>query len=361
MVQGLIRGQFPDYRPQPKAGPSPIVSKAGPGETSYIKYDRLIANRACEWLRDAGRRVDDRPWALFVSFVSPHYPLVVPQQYLDLYPIDKVPLPKLDPSRGFVPHPWYERMVRMQTGPDVTEEMKRRAIAAYLGLCTFMDEQVGRVLAALKTSGLEDQTQIIYTSDHGENAGSRGLWGKSVMYEESNGIPLIIAGPDARAGHVVDTPVSLVDVFPTVLDVFGLPAESALPGRSWYEIAAQATDPGREIISEYHSMGSPSALYMLRKGRYKLHYYVGYEPELFDLVEDPEETTNLATDGAHKHAREACVARLRAILDPEKIDAEAKADQKAFIERLGGLNRVLEMASSGRNYTEVPPEVEAVL
>lgn len=364
MVQGSIRGQFPDFQPsQRRPASGGIVPGAGPGETTYIKYDCKIADLACDWLYDAGARTDGTPWVLFVSFVSPHYPLVVPAEYFSLYPVHDMPLPKLDPTTGFEPHPWSARLTRQHSGPDVTLAMKQRALAAYLGLCTFVDAHIGRVLNALAASGLADRTRVVYTSDHGENAGARGMWGKSVPYAEATGIPLIIAGAGVPAGKVCATPVTLVDAYPTVLQAVGLEhtAEQGLPGWSLYDTAQADDDPERLAFSEYHASGSPSGAFMLRQGRYKLHYYVGYPPELFDMVDDPEETRNLASSPAYADVVRDYAQRLRAMVDPEATDARAKADQKALVERHGGPAAVTARLAGGKNFTEVPPEVVAVL
>ena len=199
MVFGSIRGQFPDFKPEGRAGGGPgIAQAAAAGETSYIKYDRKIAELACDWLRDAATHPDEGPWVFYVSFVSPHYPLVVPDEYFDLYPLEDVPDAKLDPDDGFIAHPWSSRLAGGTVGLD--RDGKRRALASYFGLCTFVDEQIGRVLTALDDAGLADTTRVVYSSDHGESAGSRGMWGKSVMYREAAGVPLIVAGDGVPEG-----------------------------------------------------------------------------------------------------------------------------------------------------------------
>ena len=114
------------------------------------------------------------------------------------------------------------------------EERLEVGLKAYYALCSFLDFQIGRVLGALNESGFADDTLVIYTSDHGESLGNRGLWGKSVMYEESSGVPLLVAGPEVAAGTRCATLASLVDVYPTVVECVcgALDArERALPGR----------------------------------------------------------------------------------------------------------------------------------
>ena len=231
----------------------------------------------------------------------------------------------------------------------------RTAIAAYLGLCTFMDHQVGRVLDALEDSGQAARTRIVYTSDHGENAGNRGMWGKSNHYEESGGIPLIVAGPDIPSGQVKTTPANLVDIHPTVLHATGQAFEQdGTPGRSLLSLAQEPDDPERISFSEYHAARSPSGSFMVRKGRYKLIYYVGFEHELFDLDADPEETVNLAADPAHADTFAALEAALRAIVDPEDADRRANDAQKALVMSRGGPEKVMANLVTTKSYTPVP-------
>src|SRR6185503_5158507 len=152
--------------------------------------------------------------------------------------------PYLDGLRAGRPH--HEGF----TGPD----MVRRAIAAYYALVSFMDHNVGQVLSTLDSTGLAGSTRVIYGSDHGENLGTRGLWGKSILFDEAAGIPLIVAGPEVPEGRLVETPVSLVDGFPTILECVGAQPEAedaGLPGRSLFSIAEGAL-PQRAVLSEYH-------------------------------------------------------------------------------------------------------------
>ena len=336
MVWGSQRDPLPDTR-----GSFRMLKNTGPGESGYNRYDGRIADEAVAWLREASTHEFPRPWVLYIGFVAPHFPLVAPQKYFDPYPIEDMPFPKLHPRTGYERHPWVEEHARFsQTDSQFADEEERMlAIAAYHALCTFVDERIGAVLDSLDETGLSGTTRLIYTSDHGDNVGARGLWGKSMLYEEASRIPMIVAGPDVREGRTVATPVTLVDLYPTVLDGVGLEArenEAALPGRSLFAIADEADDPERIALSEYHAVGSNSAGFMLRKGRFKYHYYVGHAPELFDLEADPEELTDLAPDPACAATLAEYEALLRAIVDPEDADRRAKADQRALIESYGG-------------------------
>lgn len=108
MVHLSIRKQFPDFKP-PRRARKGIIENAGPGESEYTQYDRRVADIASEWLHDAAR--SEGPWVLFVSFVTPHYPLIAPKQYFDLYPVDTMPDAKLSPDSGFQHHPWLADLV----------------------------------------------------------------------------------------------------------------------------------------------------------------------------------------------------------------------------------------------------------
>jgi choline-sulfatase len=221
--------------------------------------------------------------------------------------------------------------------------MVRRAIAAYYGLVSFMDHNVGQVLGALENAGLADSTRVIYGSDHGENLGTRGLWAKSTLFDESAGIPLIMAGPEVPQGRVVGTPVSLVDGFPTILECVGAKPDAddaALPGHSLFSIAGGAA-PERAVLSEYHASASICGTFMIRRGRYKYIHYLGYAPMLFDLQRDPYERVDLAAHPEHRSTLADCEAELRRLLDPEAVDRLAHADQAAMVERVGGKDFIL--------------------
>jgi choline-sulfatase len=350
MVHLSIRKQFTNFV-MPTRKRAAMIANAGPGESEYTRYDRHVADIATQWLHDAAS--SDKPWVLFVSFVTPHYPLVAPKEFFDLYPVERMPDAKFGAGSGYQPHPWLADLV---AGGAPGRDEQRIAYAAYLGLCSFMDAQVGRVLGALDDAGLRDSTRIIYTSDHGENAGARGLWGKSNHYQEAAGIPLIVAGEDVPMGAVCHTPASLADAYPSVLDCVGLSAaDDGVPGRSLFGIATAPDDRERVAFSEYHAAGSPSASYMIRKGRFKFIYYVRFAPELFDLDADPEESENLAARPDHAAAVRELEAILRCIVDPEEADRRANDAQRKLIESRGGPEEVIAKLVTNKPYTPVPP------
>ena len=346
MVWASIRDPF---RPRVD-GPRMLGERIGPGESSYTQYDRAVTQRAVQWLKEAAVRNDDKGFVLYVGLVAPHFPFVVPDEFFNLYPLDSLPEPKLHPSNGYQRHPWVQEYADFMGSEDRFADAQERlqAFAAYYGLCSWLDHNVGQIVRAVDESGLASSTQVIYTSDHGDNLGARGVWGKSTLYEESVKVPMLMAGPGI-APAVCETPVDLLDLFPTILQGAGIDPEPEMqdrPGRALQEVATSEPDPERPILSEYHAAGSNSAGFMLRRGRWKYHYYVGFQPELFDLQEDPEELHDLAASPAHAKVLESMRCALFALCDPQVVDGQAKADQAALIESHGGIEAANKLGSS---------------
>ena len=334
-----------------------LADGAGPGDSSYLQYDTRVADQACRWIRDNGARGRDRPWVLFVGFVLPHFPLISPLEYFDLYPLEEMPWPRHYGPQERPRHPVMRELARVFAYDDYFDARKVRvARSCYFGMVSCLDHNIGRVLGALGEAGLTEDTRVIYTTDHGDNIGHRGLWGKSVMYEESVAIPMIVAGSGIPPGQRVSEPVSLVDCYQTILEGAGCELgeeERALPGHSLYRIANGDT-LDRTIVSEYHAAGAVTGYYMIRHGRYKYIHYVGYEPELYDLEADPIETHNLGANPHYASLVGECEDRLRTVLDPEAVNAQAFADQDAKVAAHGGVEEVLRRGNFG--YTPAPGE-----
>ncbi|MBM3627705.1 MAG: sulfatase [Alphaproteobacteria bacterium] len=353
--QGDLLGLIRRPKAAARGGMPDLAKGAGPGESTYAAYDRNIRDGAIEWLTTHARR-HEKPWCLFVSFVKPHFPLVAPPEFFAMYPPESLPMPRLYGTDDYPKHPAVEALRSCMSYDDFfTPEKVRVALAAYLGMVTFLDDNIGRVLAALRNAGLADSTRVVYSTDHGDNLGTRHMWGKSVHYEESAAIPMIVAGPGVPAGKTCATPVSLVDVYPTIVESVGLAPdakERKLPGRSLVELANAPPDPERVAFGEYHAAGSITAMYMVRKGRWKYIHHVGFRPELFDLEADPGEATDLGESPAHRDVVARMEAELRKIVDPEAVNARAFADQEAKIARHGGVEALIRRGDFG--YSPAP-------
>lgn len=347
---GMVWASIRDPYISKQGGKRMLGDSIGAGESPYTQYDDAVTRHTIDWLQCAGQRQEE-PFVLYVGLVAPHFPLVAPRAFFDLYPFEQVPEAKLHPRTGYKRHPWVEAYADFAHNEESFRSPEERlaAFAAYFGLCSWTDHNVGRILAALSDAGLDDRTTVIYTSDHGDNVGARGLWGKSTLYQESTAVPMLVAGPGVPK-CVCSTPVDLLDLYPTILQAAGIdpaPVMDDRPGRSLIELAHAPADPQRPIFSEYHAAGSNTAAFMLRKGRWKYHYYVRFQPELFDLGTDPEELNDLAPDAAYSGVLREMEGELRRICDPEVIDALAKEDQRALIERCGGREAASQLGSTG--------------
>jgi choline-sulfatase len=353
--QGLLRQDMP-----PRFQHRKYLLDAGPGDSEYVRYDRAIGEQASRWLREEAS-AHAEPWTLFASFICPHPPFIAPPEFLALYDPDQITLPVNWQPEQWVHHPAMDlrRKIMFHEEP-LDEQTFRQAICAYYALVSFMDDQIGKVLGALDEAGLTESTRVLYTNDHGDMVGKHGLWYKSVMYEDSAGASMIVAGPEIPAGKVSRTNVSLVDVFPTALHANGValaPEDADLPGLSLLDLANEDGRRSRISFSEYHSSMSASASFMVRDDRYKLIYYVGMPSQLFDLEADPDESHNLAGDPAHAETVARLEAALRAICDPEAIDRTAKASQQERVEAVGGAEAIV---AGGVKFTHSPPPAEFV-
>ena len=329
-IQGLMRRD-----PQPYTSADAMAREIGPGQSSYIDFDRRVTDAAVNWLADPLRHT--RPWCTFVSWLSPHFPLIAPEEYYALYdPLALQSAPDHPPK-----HPILDE-IRALYDHDRHFDQTSRGIAraGYFGLCSFLDAQVGQVLDALEKNGLADDCVIVFTSDHGDMLGEKGFWAKSVMYESAVRVPLMIAGPNIEPDACA-TPVSLIDLAPTLCRVAGVSAED-FPG----DDLLAPLDPDRTAMSAFHDGGASVGLTMVRwndaGGAWKLvHYAEGHPPQLFNLTRDPTEDENLAT--SEPDALAEALIRLYGICDPEQENRQAHADQAARIAELGGWEAIKQM------------------
>ena len=313
---------------------------AGPGRTKEVEADDRVAAAALAYLQDQARR--DGPWALVVGFVAPHPPYVVPRRFYDLYPHHQVDLPIIPEGHIRSLHPFLQRTRRARGYVDETmpEEVVRRTRATYYGQVTYADEQIGRMIQTLEQTGQLENTLVVYTADHGEMLGEHGLWFKSCFFEQATRIPLIVSWPRAfpRAKRVA-APISLVDLTATICDVAaasdapeGIPL---LDGKSLLPlIAGREESWPSDVFAEYYANLSSAPMAMLRRGRFKLNYYHGEEPELYDLETDPGEFRNLAGDPTTQAVREELTEALLDRWDPLDIERRVRDSQaeRRFIE-----------------------------
>jgi arylsulfatase A-like enzyme len=273
---------------------------------AYALPERLhptvwTADRAVEFLDKYDR---PEPFMLKVSFARPHSPYDPPQRFMDMYNVDDMPAP--------VVGDWAARYASHEEPPnpslwhgDLGVKQAKESRRAYYASVTFIDEQIGRILATLKKRGLYDNTLILFFADHGDMLGDHHLWRKTYAYESSANIPMILRWPksmglDGQRGKTLPQPVELRDVLPTFLDAAGAPIPSHLDGKSMLEPVRGNTKNWHPYIDLEHSMCYDQDHWTaLTDGRVKYIYfaYDGRE-QLFDLKKDTEELHNLAGDPA---------------------------------------------------------------
>lgn len=333
---------------------SDMLKRAGPGDTSYGDYDARIRDHAVQWL--GHRDADAPPFLLFVSFVNPHPPYVAPQALFDHYMAMDLAVPE---ASVLAAPPREPGLAGLRTyfdidGAQLSQAQIKAVAAAYYANVTALDRNIGAVLEALAAAGLQDTTTVIYASDHGESLGDQGLYGKCSLFEQSMGVPMILAGPDVPAGAVRDVPVQLLDIYPTVIDTLGLAPADADAHRSGTSLVAMATEghPWRNVLAQQHCAGVSSGVFGLSDGRWKYIFALDAPPMLFDLQADPEEIHNLARETRYAAKRKRLHDTLCTILDPAHVDAMCKQSQLARLAAAGGRDNVLSRPNTG--YSPAP-------
>ena len=314
------------------------VYAAGPGWTEELEVDELAQARALDYLRDPARQ--RQPWALNVSFIAPHFPLVAPKRFWDMYPPDEMDLPLIPAGHLENLPPMAQRLRTMFGFPQFPDDVVRRARAGYYALISYFDEKIGQLIDALHETGQYENTVIIHLSDHGEMNGEHGMWRKSNFYEASARVPLqIVWDGRIQAGQRLPEVVSLVDVTATICAMAGDDCELPLDGHSLLPLLTDGDPDWKdEAFCEYLAHGTDRPQAMLRRGRYKLVYGWGEPSALYDVEADPGEFHNLAGQAEHAHALAELERGLLAGWDPAALDAQVRESQRQqkFIEQRFG-------------------------
>lgn len=281
--------------------PQYLAENIGPGWSKELQYDEETQFKALEYLRHTPKK----PWMMTVSFTNPHPPYKVPKKYWEMYKDADIPLPEY-PDDMDEKYSDYDHAIRRWHGLHVRgDEIRnpenliamRRGFAA---LAHYVDDKVGELLDVLNETGLRDGTIVIFTSDHGEMLGEKGLVQKRSLYEWSARIPLFIDIPDV-APREIETPVSLLDLPATLIDIAGQTSARPLQGRSLLPAVHGADLEVVPVISEYHGEGIMRPSFIVRLGDWKYHYHHGSPARLFNLAQDPDEWLNRAGDSSIDH------------------------------------------------------------
>ena len=307
------------------------VTGAGVAEISnQMEYDDEVAFNAEQKLYQLSRGGDERPWCLTVSFTHPHDPYVARRKFWDLYE----DCPELEPRVAAVPfedqdaHSQRLYLANDYKNFDITEEDIRRSRRAYYANISYLDDKIATLLDTLKRCRMDEDTVVVFCSDHGDMLGERGLWFKMSFFEGSARVPMMIAGPGIE-GRTVTTPVSTIDITPTLADIAGVDLSEVAPwtdGESLKPLieGGERTSP---VLIEYAAEGSYAPLISIRRGRFKFNHCELDPPQLFDIEADPDELTNLATDPAHAETLATFEAEMRDRWDMAQFDREVRDSQ----------------------------------
>ncbi len=300
-----------------------------------MDYDDDVANQSVQWLFDQVRRSDDRPFLLVSSFTHPHNPFTISKEFWDLYDDAEIDMPTVP----FIPFeerdPWSQRYYKLirQDEHIVTDAHIRSARHAYYGMVSYLDQRVGQLIDALEKTGTFDNTVIVFTADHGDMLGERGMWYKFNPYQGSIRVPLFISAPGGKAGQRVSGNCGLVDMLPTLLDLAtgGKPPELVdhCDGHSlanWLHGTDAAWKD--EALIEFTSEGVYAPAFILRKGKYKYVYCEGDPGMFFDMENDPHELRNLCQEHEFKPLANALAAEIETRFTPGKVKENVLASQK---------------------------------
>ena len=305
------------------------VTGAGVAEISnQMEYDDEVAYEATRKLFDLSRGHDPRPWCLTVSFTHPHDPYVARKKYWDLYEDCEHLLPKVgaldyddhDPhsKRIFDANDWRNF--------DITEDDIRKSRRAYFSNISYLDDKIGEILDTLERT--RQEAVILFVSDHGDMLGERGLWFKMTFYEGASRVPMMLHIP-GMAPHHETTPVSNIDVCPTLCDLVGISMDEVNPGTQGESLLPLINGQRRvsPVAMEYAAEASYAPLVSLRQGNYKFNRCALDPDQLLDLASDPNELINVIDDPAHADAAEKFKKMANARWDLAQFDEEVRRSQ----------------------------------
>jgi arylsulfatase A-like enzyme len=291
--------------------------------------DGLMAEDAV-WVLERCAMRNDRPFFLALGFFRPHTPYVAPRDYFTLYPENDMPVVQgVKEDQADIPPAGLASDKKEQA--MLTDDLRRRCRQAYYASISFMDAQVGKVVDALDRLGLSGNTVIVFTSDHGYHMGEHGLWQKTSLFEESARVPLLLVAPGvSKIGGIALSPVSLVDLFPTLAELCGVKAPSNLQGQSLVPMLKDPSVAGRswavtQVVRDGAIRRTAASAAVGDKGRRFFGYslrtlrwrFTEWDEgrqgrELYDHNTDPRELTNLAEHSSHAETVERLSAQLRA-------------------------------------------------
>ena len=305
------------------------VTGSGVAEISnQMEYDDEVAYHATRKVYDYARSKDERPWCMTVSFTHPHDPYVARKKYWDLYEDCEHLLPTV-PAMDYEDHDTHSKRIfdaNDWRSFDISEDDIKRSRRAYFANISYLDDKIGEVMEAVEAT--RQKTIIMFVSDHGDMLGERGLWFKMSFFEGSARVPMMICTPDMEPG-LITTPVSNIDVCPTLCDLAGVDMSEVEPWTTGQSVKpmGQGVERTEPVAIEYAAEASYSPMVSLRYGKWKYNRCKLDADQLFDLDKDPHELTNLAEVAEHQGTLTQLRAKSEARWDLDKFDADVRASQ----------------------------------
>ena len=305
------------------------VTGSGVAEISnQMEYDDEVAYHATCKVYDYARSNDERPWCMTVSFTHPHDPYVARKKYWDLYEDCEHLLPTV-PAMDYEDHDTHSKRIfdaNDWRSFDISEDDIKRSRRAYFANISYLDDKIGEVMEAVKAT--RQETIIMFVSDHGDMLGERGLWFKMSFFEGSARVPMMICAPDMQPG-LITTPVSNIDVCPTLCDLAGVDMSEVEPWTTGQSVKplGQGVERTEPVAIEYAAEASYSPMVSLRYGKWKYNRCKLDADQLFDLDGDPHELTNLAEVAEHQGTLTQLRAKSKVRWDLDKFDADVRVSQ----------------------------------
>lgn len=310
-----------------------------------IDYDEEVEHAGIQKLYDLARFNNDSPFMMWISFTHPHSPYITTQHYWDQYREQDISMPTVPTFELDQMDPMSRWLHYAHAGDlhDVTNQHILTARHAYYGMCTYIDDKVGTILDTLEHLCIEDDTVLVFTSDHGEMLGERGMWFKQSFYEWSARVPLIIRLPGKQSRPRAREMTSLVDLLPTFVDIAtggnNPPPVSELDGNSLVPLmTSDSAEWDNRVISEYTGEGVIAPCRMIRRDNLKFIYTHGHPDLMYDLDNDSHELSNLIGQPDYVVSAEQLKQELLSDWDPELINQECIQSQKErlFIQKTTG-------------------------
>ncbi len=339
---GAPEGSFQEYGGRIKGfGPHPeeeFVWDSDRTNTDWGVYperdEDMIDYKSAMWAIEKLEEEHDKPFFLTVGFIRPHVPWYAPQKWFDLHPADQISMPPyLAGDQDDIPEisRALHEMPHMPTTEWAIETGEwRYAVQGYLASISFVDHYVGEVLKALENSPYADNTIVVFWGDHGYHLGEKNRFAKHSLWEETSHVPLIIKSPGGVEGRVTETPVSLLDLYPTLIDLADLPAYEANEGESLKPLLEGSVETSASVAITSYGYKN----HAIRDDRYRYIHFADGTEELYDHENDPDEWVNLAGNSDYDEIKQQLAQYLPAVSAPMSPVTSARAVNDYFEEIL---------------------------